>query len=550
MKSMLATLFLSGSLWFNGGLFAQEFSPSNGEQPKLVVKLVVDQMRWDYLHRFSHHFGEGGFKRLMKDGYNFDNAFLNYAPTFTAVGHASISTGTYPAIHGIVGNEWINRPSGGYTYCTDDPAVRPLGGSRMHGRMSPVNLLATTVGDELKLSNNFKSRVYGVSLKDRGGILLAGRSADCAYWLDDSTGNFMTSTWYTGELPAWVNSFNRQRKIDDLMREGWKPALPVSSYNMYRPDENEFEIPISENNNTSFPHELKSFLGKSYTPFRYVPMGNSLTLDFASSLVREEKLGRGRFSDMLCISLSSTDYIGHRFGPMSMEIEDTYIRLDRDVASFLHFLDSAVGKEKYLLVLTADHSAPQVPDFAKSKKLSAGNLNNFGLVDEINSHLELKFARKGLVTHYFNNQFFLNDPYIDSFRLDREQIEQSVIRFLEQREEVVMAFLYSKLNEVVLPADLKERVARGYHPKRCGNIYVILKPQFVDYLGKGTEHGTFYNYDTHIPLIFFGSSIASGRSFRRVGVTDIAPTLSAILKIQMPNASMGVVLEEMITRGR
>ena len=546
MKNTFVLIFLFSTSLGVGGSFAQTTSEIKTKEPKLVIGFVIDQMRWDYLHRFKNHFGEGGFRRLMREGFNFENAFLNYAPSMTATGHASIYTGAYPAMHGIVGNEWVDRQTGSYTYCTDDFEVKAVGGSSLHGRMSPGNLLATTVGDELKLSRNFKSKVYGISLKDRGGIFPAGRSGDAAYWLDDSTGNFITSSWYMNELPGWVKNFNAQRDIDSMMKKGWNLSLPENSYFPARPDENEFEVPITNSNSTSFPHELKDFIGISYMPFRYTPMGNTLTFNFAKLLVTEEALGKGDVSDMLAVSLSSPDYIGHKFGPLSLEIEDTYARLDKEIASFLNFLDSIVGKENYLLFLTADHGAPPVPYFARSKKLSAGNLNNYGLVKVINASFKNEFQKQDLVTHFYNNQFYLNNHLIDSLNLDRKKIINSVTHFLNKKDEVVMAFEIEKLHETVLPSVFKEQIARGYYAKRCGDIYVILKPQYVDYLGKGTEHGTFYNYDTHIPLIFFGKNIAPGRSFRRVGITDIAPTLSAMLMIQMPNATTGVVLEEVV----
>lgn len=519
---------------------------NNTAKPKLVIGLVVDQMRWDHLHRFSHHYGEGGFKRLMKEGFSFENAVIPYAPTMTAAGHASIYTGSIPAIHGIVGNEWIERNTGKYTYCADDPDVAALGGSNTFGKMSPVKLLATTVGDEMKISSNFRSKVFGVSLKDRGGIFPAGRAGDAAYWLDDSTGNWVTSTWYMKALPAWVNKFNARRDIDSMMKKGWNLLLSHTSYNLTRPDANEFEIPIANSGTTHFPHELNEFVGKSYTPFRYIPMGNTLTLEFSKSLIDEEQLGFGKDTDMLCISLSSTDYIGHKFGPFSLEAEDAYLRLDRDIDAFLQFLDKKFGKGEYLLFLTADHAAPAIPAFLKSKNLSAGNLDNYGLVKMIDNQLSKKFKYPGLVTHYFNNQFFLNHQLMDSLGLTKAEIRGFVIDFLNGIEEVVMAFDYSKLNEMVLPAATREVIARGYYPKRCGDILVILKPQFTDYINKGTEHGTFYNYDTHVPMLFFGKDIRRGRSHRRVGVTDIAPTLCALLQIQMPNGSIGVVLGEIV----
>ncbi|RYG46711.1 MAG: alkaline phosphatase family protein, partial [Chitinophagaceae bacterium] len=460
----------------NGGLSAQEKHISKAQQPKVLIGLVVDQMRWDYLYRFQHHYGNGGFKRLMTEGFNYENAFIPYASSVTATGHASIYTGAYPFFHGIVGNEWVDRTTGKYVYCTDDSTVVGVGGTSKQGMMSPANLLSTTIGDELKFSNNFQSRIFGISLKDRGGIFPAGRTGDAAYWLEDSSGNWITSTWYMDQLPVWVRNFNERRTIDSMMREGWNLAKPVSAYQLYRSDENDFEVPISQSNTTHFPHQLNSFIRKNYNPFRSTPMGNTFTLNFAKSLIKEEQLGKGDFTDILCISLSSTDYIGHKFGTHSLEIEDTYIRLDADLAAFLLFLDESIGKGNYTLFLSADHGAPPSPDFLKTKKVNAGNINNYALTRVIASHLEKKFGVAGLVTHYFDYQFYLNTALIKSKGLKRSDVSKAIIDYLNEKPEVEMAFDYADFNTTILPQSVRDMFAKGYHPKRSGDIQVILQP--------------------------------------------------------------------------
>lgn len=545
MKNAIILLLSVVYLTIVSSAEAQQSAAVKPGKPRLVVGLVIDQMRWDYLYRFQQNYGDGGFNRLINNGRCFENAFIPYAPTITAAGHASIYTGSVPAIHGIVGNEWIDISSGKYQYCTSDDSVQAVGGSATQGKMSPAMLLATTIGDELKMGNNFESKVFGVSLKDRGAIFPAGRTGDAAYWFDDSSGNWISSTWYMKELPGWVRRFNDRKLADKFLRAGWQLSLPLAAYQNSMPDESEFEVPITKNGNTAFPH-LKGYAGNTSAAFRYMPMSNSFTFDFSKTLILEEKLGKGPVTDLFCISLSAPDYIGHKFGPNSLEIEDTYVRLDKDLASFFSFLDKEIGKDGYLLFLTADHGGPAIPDLMKSRNLNAGNLNNYGLVKKIDKILFEQFGREELITHYYNNQFFLNRPLISELKLKRSEVVEQVIKYLESREEVVMAFDYRELNSVVLPAELKEKIAGGFFPKRCGDVYVILQPQFSDYLGRGTEHGTFYNYDAHVPLIFYGNAIPEGKSYRRVGITDIAPTLAALLEIQMPNGSVGEVLEEVV----
>ena len=523
--------------------FSQPKVADSLAKPKIVVGLVIDQMRWDYLYRFYERYSEGGFKRLLKEGFSYENTFINYAQTVTAVGHASLYTGSTPAFHGITGNEWIDRRTSKYKYCVSDDNVMPVGGSIKRGKMSPKNLLATTIGDELKLSNNFRSRVFGISLKDRGAILPAGRSADAAYWFDDSTGTWTSSTYYMNKLPGWVIQFNNLKMPESLMREKWNLLYPQNTYLQSTADNMDYEFNKHDKAGPVFPHNIDSNSKSRFSAFKYSPFSNTLSFEFAKYLINSEGLGNRGVTDMLCLSISGSDYIGHAYGPNSLEIEDTYLRIDKEISDFLKFLDDYAGKGNYLLFLSSDHGASQISEFLENKKINSGSNNNYALVKEINNDLLKKFGEKDLVKAYFDFQFYLNNVKIDSLKLPVAAIKEEIKRILFNIPGISSAFNYEDLNNEVFPFQLKEMMSNGYYKNRSGDIKIIMEPQFTDYKKQGSEHGSFYNYDSHIPLIFFGWNVSAGKSFKRTFITDAAPTISAMLKIQMPNSSIGEVLD-------
>lgn len=408
-------------------------------------------------------------------------------------------------------------------------------------------MLTTTMGDELRLATNFKSRVFGIALKDRGGIVAAGRSANAAYWFDDSTGNWISSTWYMQQLPPWVTAMNSSRKIDSIMMQDWNLLYDKSMYDQSTADDQPFEKTLQYENNRTFPHSYKKMIGKSYYDFRVSPYSNTYTLEFASKLINNERLGTSGQTDMLCISLSSTDYIGHRFGPNSMEIQDTYLRLDKDIADFLLYLDQTLGKDNYVLFLSADHGAPQVPDFMKEKKMGAGHLNGFfGVRDSLNKIGLAKFGARDIVKRVYEYQVYLDNNVIANYKLNSHEIKKTFVDYLIKQPQVLMAFDYADFSNVILPIKIKEMLAKGYYYSRSGDIQLILKANYTDVNSMGTEHGTIYNYDTHIPLIWYGWNIPHGKTNREVYMTDIAPTISAMLHIQMPSGSVGTVLPEVV----
>jgi hypothetical protein len=510
------------------------------QRPKLVVGIIVDQMRWDYLYRFYPRYAaNGGFRRLMAKGFNCNNTIIPYTPTYTACGHTGIYTGTVPSIHGITGNDWYDNDKQQYVYCTEDATVSTVGSANANaGKMSPVNMLTTTICDELRLATNFRSKVVGVALKDRGGILPAGHSANAAYWYDSNSGDWITSTYYMTALPAWVNEFNKKKLVDQYYAKGWSTLYPLESYTQSTADENNYEVRTL---GKGFPYNLSSLAGKNYNLVMGTPFGNSLTTQFSKTVVEQEQLGVDSITDFLAVSYSSPDYIGHSFGTNSIEIEDTYLRLDQELAELLDYLDTKVGRDQYLLFLSSDHGAANNPRFLKDHKIPAGNVDIVKLTDGLNLELKNKFGTGELVTGIVNFQVILNLPVIDAnSRLKKADIISSVIQYLGKQEAIMQAISIEDLETTVLNSTIKQVITNGYYKKRSGQIQILYKPQWLEgYENGGTTHGLWNPYDAHIPLIWYGWNIQQGSANREIYMTDIAPTLAALLKIQAPNGNIG-----------
>lgn len=524
-------------------------STAQVNRPKLVIGLVIDQMRWDYLYRYSGLYGPNGFKRLLREGFSAENTMIPYIPTVTGAGHTCIYTGSVPAIHGIVANDWVDRETGVLMYCAKDTTVMPVGSNSIkEGQMSPRNMFANTIGDELRLATNFRSKVIGIALKDRGGILPAGHSATAAYWFDDLTGHWITSTYYANELPDWVQQYNGRRIPDSLMKSDWNLLYDKSKYTQSTPDDEPFEKPLESDKSRTFPHKYQSIIGSNnYNVFRASPYGNTYTLDFAREIINKEKMGMGTETDMLCISVSSTDYIGHRFGPNSMEIEDTYLRLDKEIASFLSFLDNKYGKDNYLLFLSADHGAPQAGEFLKEKKYhTAGTLNSGTLLKNINAVCKQKFGVDNLAMKIYDYELYLNNHVIDSAGINRKELKKVMVDYLKTVDEVWNAFDMDDLVNTSMPDVLKQKLLNSYNYRRSGDVQFFYKPQYTDFTADGIEHGVWYPYDSHIPCVFYGWGVKQGQTNRETSMADIAPTIAAMLKIQMPNGAVGKVITELI----
>jgi len=516
------------------------------ERPKLVVGIVVDQMRWDFLYRYYSKYENGGFKRLLNEGFACENTMINYIPSVTAIGHTTIFTGSVPAIHGIAGNEWYDPKTGKSTYCTDDASVQGVGTTNKGNQMSPHNLLATTITDELRLATNFQSKVVGVSLKDRAAILPAGHNPTAAFWMDDASGKFVTSSYYMASLPVWVNDFNNSKAIDNLLAKGWNTLLPLDQYTESTADNVAWEGTLKGATNPVFPYDVQKAYALDHGSLRQMPFGNSLTLQFAKGAVDGYKLGQEKTTDFLSINCASTDYSGHLVGPNAIEIEDVYLRLDKDLASFFGYLDQKIGKGKYLVFLTADHGAAHAEGFMEASKMPTGLLD-ITLKKDLESMLEKQFGSDKLVTGIENFQVTFNKTRIDSLKLDLDRIKTSTVEFLKRQDGIQFAVDQDKISEASIPATLKEMMINGYNQQRSGSVLMVTMPGWLpSYSKKGTTHSVWNPYDTHIPLLFMGWNIPHGATNRTTHMTDISATVAALLHIQMPSGCIGTPITEVL----
>lgn len=516
------------------------------ERPKLVVGIVVDQMKMEYLYRFSNDFSNDGFKRLMGNGYTFQNMHYNYMPTYTAPGHASIYTGTTPAVHGIVSNEWFSRKLGKEMYCTDDASVSTVGdGTKEEGEMSPKNLLTTTITDELRMGTNFQGKVIGLSLKDRGAILPAGHFANWAFWYS-KTGSFISSSFYGEKLPDWVQKFNEEKHYMPYINKGWDLLKPKATYNESLEDNNPYEGKLYNSTAPVFPYDLKDMYAKNDAGvLRSTPFGNNLLAEFAMKAIEKEELGKDNITDFLTVSFSSTDYVGHLSGPRSMELQDTYLRLDQTIAEFLNYLDKTVGKDNYLLFLTADHAGAENVNYLKDHKY---NVNNVSPKDIRNNLKDFSIKTFGidLVLNYSSFNLFFNKEIIKSKNLDLNIVKDAFKSYLMTQDYVKRVYtedeiLHSTGNDYFL-----NFIAKGYDMTQNGDLVILDKPGYIEYQGTGTSHGTTYTYDTHVPAIFYGWHIKKGESFNKKEITQIAPTIAQKIKVSFPNGTEAHVLEEVL----
>jgi len=520
---------------------------SEAKGPKLVVGIVVDQMKMEYLYRFSNDFSATGFKRLMQDGFTFHNMHYNYMPTYTGPGHASIYTGTTPAVHGIVGNEWFNKALGKDVYCTDDAGVTTVGGGTDNeGKMSPKLLQASTITDELRLATNFKGKVIGLSIKDRGAILPAGHFANWAFWYS-KTGAFITSTFYGNALPDWVMQFNYEKHYDQYANQGWNLLKPASTYNESLPDDNPYEGKLNKKQ-PFFPYNMKEML-QAGDPgiLRTSPHGNSLLADFAMRAIEKEELGKDEITDFLTVSFSSTDYVGHTFGPRSIELQDTYLRLDQTIANFLNYLDTSVGKGNYLVFLTADHAAAENFNYLKDNKYEVDNVNEKNIEQSIAEFTKTYFG-DDLLLNYSNYNVFLNKQKIKDKALELTKVKQAVKEFLYSQKQVKRVYDENEIIAGSFADNYLNFVSKGYDPVQNGELIIVDKPGYMQYLGTGTTHGSPYTYDTHVPCMFYGWNIKKGESFDKKEITQIAPTLAQKLKITFPNGTDAKVLTEILVK--
>lgn len=512
--------------------------------PKLVIGIVVDQMRYDYLTRFYNKYSEGGFKRMMNDGFNCKNNHFNYIPTYTGPGHASVFTGTTPKNHGIIANDWYDKELKKSVYCAGDENVQPLGTEDDAGKMSPHQMQTTSFADENRLFTQMNGKTIGVSLKDRGAILPAGHSANAAYWFHGKDeGKWISSTFYMNDLPNWVKNFNTSDSAKSYLKV-WNTLYPIETYSESGPDLNEFEGGFTGQETATFPYDLSKLKdnNKGFDILKATPFGNSLTTDFAMAAISGEQLGMDKITDVLTLSYSSTDYVGHNFGVNSKEIEDTYLRLDLDIERFLNYLDETVGIGEYTVFLTADHGAVNVPSYLKSVNIPSGYLNNTETKKRFNTFMADRFGADDLVENISNNQIFLNRDKISALKLNLSDVQETVVNELISYENISKIYSATTMSNTSFTVGIESLLQNGYNQKRSGDVLMIPDAAYISYYKTGSTHGSGYNYDTHVPLLFFGKGIAKGSTLEKTVIPDIAPTISAMLGISFPNGSTGTPL--------
>lgn len=528
---------------------AQKKQTSTLPKPKIVIGIMVDQMRWDYLYRYQNRYTTNGFNTFLKQGFNCQNTFIPYTPTATACGHACVYTGSVPAINGITGNNWWDEKLQKSITSVEDNTVKTVGSNNKEGEQSPKNLKTSTITDQLQLATNFKSKTIGISIKPRASILPAGHLANAAYWYDEKTGKFITSSFYMSQLPAWVEIFNNRKLPDFYYKQGWDLLYPLNTYTNSTNDTADWErsdwMGVDK---AVFPYNLEKYIGKDYKKLPYIPQGSEFTFEMAKAAIEGENLGNNNVTDFLAVSFSSTDYMGHSFGPNSVEAEDMFLRLDKLLANFFEYLDKRFGKGNYLTFLTADHGVAHVANFAKSKKLPAGSYNSIDLINEGNKVCFEKYGIEKVIINQTYYNLSLDLKKIETAKLSIDEVKQTLINALQKMDGIYRIIDKEKFETSNLPNPIKERLINGYFPYRSGQLQIIPLPQWFKDNPKGTDHSVWNPYDAHIPLLWYGWGIQKGESFKERYMTDIAPTLAALLKIEMPNGCVGKVIEEVLKK--
>lgn len=542
MKNTFVYIFFFALLLFS-------FKPieNSPKKTKLVVGIVIDQMRYDYITRFYDRYSENGFKRLINNGFSLENAHYNYIPTYTAVGHASIYSGTTPNMHGIIGNSWYDKFAKKPVYCVTDSTYTTIGSISAHGQRSPYRMQTTSITDQLRLAQNMNGKSIGISIKDRSSILPVGHTATAAYWFENTNeSKVISSSFYMDNLPQWVKDFNASNPIEKYISKPWNTLYDIKTYTNSIDDNNIFEGKFIGELTPTFPHNLPDLKEKNNGNgiIKGTPFGNNLTIDFTKKAIINEKLGKTKHIDFLAVSFSSTDYIGHKYGPTSVEIEDTYLRLDKDLADFLSFLDQQVGDNNYTVFLTADHAVVDIPAYLQSLKIPAHYLNIQEFKTAVLDITKKHFNSTELIENISNYQIFLDKEKIESLGFNKNDVAEKLVEEVINLKGIYKAVTAKTIQTTNFTDGILNSLQNGYNQKFSGDVLLIPYPATLIRGRTGTSHGSGYSYDTHIPIIFYGNGIKKGVSKKRYNIIDIAPTIANLLKIEAPNSSTGKIIDE------
>lgn len=576
MRSRTAVVFLLTISLFVSVSFGQRRSQSSVQKrPRLVLLIVVDQFRYDYLERFGDLFGPDGFRRLMRDGASWAQSNYDHMPTYTAPGHGTMMTGAYPAESGIIGNEWLDRATGKRITSVSDESVKLLGGNPNDPASSPSRLMASTVGDELRLATNDRAKVIGISVKDRSAILPAGRHANAAYWFNWLTGTMVSSTYYFNQLPAWVTNFNNAKPADKYFGTKWERLLPEAEYlKRAGPDDPKWEDVSNAwtPDTNTFPHTITGGETKPgqkfYTALDYTPFTNDILVSFAQEAIVNEQLGQDDDTDVLTVSFSANDYVGHRFGPYSQEVMDVTLRTDRNIATLLDFVDSRIGLANTLVAFTADHGVSPIPEHAAAMGLGGGRVPFDAVMGKIQAAISARYNPQGKKPDpsadyllrfqegtawrqwFINNNIYFNYDALKRDGVDVEEFSRVVVAAALSVPGIARCFSRLQLlrGATSVTDPIERRALHGFYPSRSGDVVMVAEP--YKYIAETitATHGSPYSYDTHVPTIIMGQAVNPGRYLEPATPADIAPTLSAILRITAPSNSTGRVLIEALKR--
>lgn len=523
------------------------------DKPKLIIGIVVEQLRYDQLEKFRDKLTENGIKKLLNEGTSYKNASYQYILSQSAPGYATISTGTEPSYHGITSDSWYLPLRNELIYCTQDNEVDPVGGSFENGLQSPVNLLSSTFTDELELSTNDLSKVYAIGLKNYTAILSAGHAGDGAFWYDEVTGTWMTSSYYMSTLPPWLMDFNAAMMPETYLSGMWNTLNPVETYTQCLPDSNEFEIGLK--GQSYFPYDLnvmssagKTILNKKreYSLLNNTPFGNSFTNELALRLIKEESLGMDDITDFLSISYSATDNIGHLFGPSSVEMADAILRLDKDIEALLKYVNDNIGKKNVLIYFTSAHGISEIPEILQANRIPGGYFQRNQALQLLRSYLNAVYGEGDWVKGYYENQIFLNRILIEDSKIQLEDIQKKVARFMVQFSGIASAIPYSAFEANDFNNGLLRKISNGFSSQRSGDVIITLNPGWIEKTEYVANHNSPYDYDIHVPMIWYGWSVNRASVTRKVTISDMAATLSELCKLPLPNACTGLALEELL----
>ncbi len=516
------------------------------ERPKLIIGITIDLMRYDYIYKYWDKYGNNGFKRLINEGSFCKNANFNFLFTHSSSGNATIATGANPSVHGIVADSWYVPLTDKIINCTKNDNTVVIGGVYDTEKHSPENITVTTFADELRLSNYKKSKVISISMEGSTAVINAGHIANAAYYFDTENGNWITTSLYAKELPKWVTEFNSKKLALTYLDRKMETLLPDSMYTESLPDNNAFETGF--NGQKIFPYDLKTMSSKNpdrrdYKILKYTPYGNSLTKDFAITAMVSEKLGQDEYTDYLCINFSSTEFIAQLFGLNSVETQDAYLRLDKEIDHFLSFIDSYVGKSNTLIYLTSNHGAAYNPLYMTELGIPAGNFNQSQAISLLKSYLNIIYGKGDWVKYYNNLQIYLNRDLILNAKFQLPAFQNDVAQFMLQFSGIANTATATQLQNAGYSSGIFQKMQNSFNQKRSGDVIINLEPGWTEKNVSSAYHNSSYSYDTHVPLIFYGWRINKQMIYADIDLTDIAPTLSMILDIPYPNGCQGKPIE-------